>query len=523
MKWGRQFDQFADSFSDRLNPLLVKEVRQALKGRLFLLTFGLLLLGAWVVSAFGVTAAGDAIQWQSSPTLLASYITALQIAVVGLVPFIAFRSMQAEAEANTWELVCITTLSPRRLVGGKLGSAVVQMLLLASVISPCVAFCSLLPGFDLIVTLTALSVTLVLSLLNTIFSVMLSSLASTRYWQNFAMGALLLLLIGETKVVCELTYFSVTGQNVVESVLSHLGRFSPGSTFLFAAFSAPPSLMHVLAVSAFLVVALAYFFLFYEITIAQVTFEADSRSGRIRVACSLLYVMQWGLLVLCDTHRSDFIENPALVLFVIHWLVFGLSACLESETISTRIRRQLPGWSLLRLPYLPGGSRAMVFLLLHLGSAPIIATLVTSYLPNFYSGQRVSLWSMYLLVYITIAVASCRSILALNPAIRRANLRVGVAIGIFLSMLPSVVLSQMFENVRFHFFFLTIFNPFEYSTLQDGQTWALVTPIMIVVLIGVHLNWEILKRSVQDVTPVDLPDSGHWLHLPPPAKRSEPQ
>ena len=95
MKWGRQFDQFADSFSDRLNPLLVKEVRQALKGRLFLLTFGLLLLGAWVVSAFGVTAAGDAIQWQSSPTLLASYITALQIAVVGLVPFIAFRSMQA--------------------------------------------------------------------------------------------------------------------------------------------------------------------------------------------------------------------------------------------------------------------------------------------------------------------------------------------------------------------------------------------------------------------------------------------
>ena len=132
MRWGRQFDQFAESFSDRLNPLLVKEVRQALKGRLFLLTFGLLLLGAWVVSAFGVTSAGDAIQWQSSPSLLGGYIAALQIAVIGLVPFIAFRSMQAEAEANTWELVCITTLSPRRLVGGKLGSAVVQMLLLSS-------------------------------------------------------------------------------------------------------------------------------------------------------------------------------------------------------------------------------------------------------------------------------------------------------------------------------------------------------------------------------------------------------
>ena len=70
MTWVRQLDQIADSFSDRLNPLLVKEVRQALKGRLFLMAFGLLLLGAWFVSVFGVTAAGDAIYWQSIPWLL---------------------------------------------------------------------------------------------------------------------------------------------------------------------------------------------------------------------------------------------------------------------------------------------------------------------------------------------------------------------------------------------------------------------------------------------------------------------
>jgi hypothetical protein len=473
----------------------------------FLFTFGWLLLGAWVVSTFGVTSAGDAIQWQSSPWLLGYYVVALQIAVVGLVPFMAFRSMQTESEANTWELVCITTLSPRRLVGGKLGCAVVQMLLLSSVVAPCIAFCSLLPGFDLILTATALGVTLVLSLLTTIFSVMISSLASTRYWQNVAMGALLLLLAGETKVVCELTYSFVTGQDVTQSIHWYLDRFGLGNPLYMIMPSLPSPSGHEywLVGGELLVMALAYFFLFYEITVSQVTFEADSRSGRIRVTCSLLFFLQWCLLILCDSRSSYFISNPALGLFIAHWLVFGLSACLESETISTRIRRRLSGWSRLRAPYLPGGSRAMVFMLLHLGSTPFVAMFVKSIFPDFYSGQRVALWSMYLLVYITIAVASCRSLLALNPAIRRANLRLGVAIGIVVSMLPTIVLSEMVDNVAYRFFLLTIFNPFEYTSL-DGQSWTLVTPIMLVVLIGVHLNWEIIKRSVLDVSPVEFPE-----------------
>ena len=118
MTWVRRLNQFADRLSDRLNPLLVKEVRQALKGRLFLTAFGLLLLGAWGVSLLGVNAAGEAIYSQSTPGLLGAYVVALQIAVLAFVPTVAFRSMQAESEFNTWELVCITTLSPPILTAG---------------------------------------------------------------------------------------------------------------------------------------------------------------------------------------------------------------------------------------------------------------------------------------------------------------------------------------------------------------------------------------------------------------------
>lgn len=497
MSWGRHFDQFADKFSDRLNPLLVKEVRQALKGRLFLLTFALLLLGAWCVSVFGVTAAGEAIYWQSSPRLLGAYILVLQIAVLAFVPTIAFRSMQAETDFNTWELVCITTLSPRRLVGGKLGCAVVQTMLLTSVIAPCIAFCSLLPGFDWKLTAVILVVTLVFSLLNTIFSVMLSSLATSRLWQNFALGGLWLVLVFEARCGYELIETLVTGQDLLNFVDWFLDRMSLDFSTYYYRGSLSPPVPYWIVGGTLLALALAYFFLFYETTVSQVTFEADSRSGRIRLTCSLIYVLQWSLLVMCD---DGYRANPALGLFVVHWLAFGLSACLESETISTRIRRRLSGWSRLRSPYLPGGSRALVFMLLHLGATPLIAFVLGTYLPNFQSGPQVVLWSMYLMTYITLAVAGCRSLLAMKPSIRRANLRLGVAIGIALSILPSIVLAQMFYNSASHFFVLTVFNPFEYSTL-NRQSWTMVTPIALVALIGVHLNWEIIKRSVLDVSP----------------------
>jgi len=43
---------------ERLNPILVKEARQSLKSRQFVITFGLLLLCGWVWSFLGVALMG---------------------------------------------------------------------------------------------------------------------------------------------------------------------------------------------------------------------------------------------------------------------------------------------------------------------------------------------------------------------------------------------------------------------------------------------------------------------------------
>src|SRR6185437_11493038 len=51
---------------DRLNPILVKETRQALKSRQFVVTFILVLFLAWAWSIFGVAIIGPSIRYAAS-------------------------------------------------------------------------------------------------------------------------------------------------------------------------------------------------------------------------------------------------------------------------------------------------------------------------------------------------------------------------------------------------------------------------------------------------------------------------
>ncbi len=88
-------ERIADRLTDRLNPILIKEARQALKSRQFASTFLLLVLVSWLISALGVSWAGPSIEYGSpARVFLTGYIWVLQVAVLLVVPFTVFRSMQ---------------------------------------------------------------------------------------------------------------------------------------------------------------------------------------------------------------------------------------------------------------------------------------------------------------------------------------------------------------------------------------------------------------------------------------------
>src|SRR6516225_41581 len=141
----------AERLGDWFNPIVVKEVRQALKSRQFVVTFLLLLLAAWAGSIFGVSYLGESIDYGSpAVTVYAGFLFALCTATLIVVPFSTFRSIVEERTETTLELLQITALSPVQIVRGKTLSAMVQVLVYYCAIAPFIAFTALLPGFDLV-------------------------------------------------------------------------------------------------------------------------------------------------------------------------------------------------------------------------------------------------------------------------------------------------------------------------------------------------------------------------------------
>jgi hypothetical protein len=136
-RWQRIGD-WLERAGEWLNPLLVKECRQALKSRQFALTFTLVLILCWICSLFGVAWFGPSVSFGSvGDEIFFLYYIILAFALLIVVPYSAFRSLAAEHEDNTFELVAITSLKPRQIAGGKLGSAFVQILVYLSAAAPC--------------------------------------------------------------------------------------------------------------------------------------------------------------------------------------------------------------------------------------------------------------------------------------------------------------------------------------------------------------------------------------------------
>ncbi|HNU08284.1 MAG TPA: hypothetical protein PKO33_11010, partial [Pyrinomonadaceae bacterium] len=90
------------------------------------------------MKTWNVAIVGPGIRYTASGgQLLLFYYGILAFPLAVIVPFAAFRSLAAERDENTYDLLAVSTLTPRQIINGKLGSAIVQMGVYFSAISPC--------------------------------------------------------------------------------------------------------------------------------------------------------------------------------------------------------------------------------------------------------------------------------------------------------------------------------------------------------------------------------------------------
>ncbi len=132
---------------DRFNPVLVKELRQGLRSRVFVIAFFTLQVVLFATMLANLLQRMDQSASDSMGTM---FWTMLGIPLVFMLPLSGYGMLSGELKANTLELMFLTRLSAFRIVLGKWLAIVLQVLLLMTSVLPYVALRYFLGGVNVV-------------------------------------------------------------------------------------------------------------------------------------------------------------------------------------------------------------------------------------------------------------------------------------------------------------------------------------------------------------------------------------
>lgn len=343
-------DQLFSAASDWCSAILVKETRQSLKSRFFVWTFMLLLLvvGTWAVFSTAVAYGPAGEPAELGPVMLTGFFCILGFPLAIVIPFSAYRSMAHEYESGTLQMVTITTMRPYQIVAGKLGSAVLQIMMYLSVLAPCMAFTWLLRGIDMVQIGFGLGVAIFGSVCLCCVALLLA--CSTRR-RTLGVG-MTVLLIPALIWVYIMWCITVAAINFSGGEFTQI--FQPiGRVMLWGMVAAVGST----ALLAFVAAA------------GQIAAESENRTTGVR----LVILVQQALFIGWIASLLGMGETPTRAseaflivsyVFCHYWVITGAMLCGSDHLISERVRRAFPasflGQSLTGL-LMPGTGRAYLF------------------------------------------------------------------------------------------------------------------------------------------------------------------
>ena len=139
--------------NDWLSPIVVKEIRQGVRGKSFVVSF-LVLQGLMVTSVF-LSLAIPVSGWERQ-AWDAAFWTMVAFPIVLSLPLSGIAALSGEVKAKTLELIFLTRLSGFRIVLGKWAAIVSLSLLCGTAVLPYVVLRYFLGGIDIWEDLQAL-------------------------------------------------------------------------------------------------------------------------------------------------------------------------------------------------------------------------------------------------------------------------------------------------------------------------------------------------------------------------------
>jgi len=352
--------------TERINPIVVKEVRQSLKSKQFTVSFGLTLIAAVGWTLIAVSLMVPRIYFvPAGIQLLTGYFCILQFPLMIIIPFSAFRSLTTETEDSTFELLSISALSAWQIVLGKMTSAMLQILLYLSALAPCIVLTYLLRGVSLFSILFLLGLTVAFSIGETAIALLLAAVSRARMLQA---GATVLLLIGLI-----IGYFAWTS-TVVSGILIELSN--------------PPKEIYLVLFGVATVLGVALN-LVLRSAAAAIDFPSENHSTPLRKRILILVgvILFWSTFAVVATRE----EEGAFVFLIGAFLVCMFIASLmtgELGIISPRARRKLPKTFAGRIFltwFYPGAGMGYIFMVCLFGA--LVATMYATEVYYFYSMQ----------------------------------------------------------------------------------------------------------------------------------------
>jgi hypothetical protein len=206
-----------------------------------------------------------------------------------------------------------------------------------------------LPGFDVVHVAFSLVLLLITALCFSMTTLAIG--AHARKTTTQALGSLFVILMALVGMTAFFSIMTAAGESI---------RFDEPETWW--------------ALSLFVFLGLSTGYICEQGAVAQLTFDSDNRSTRIRLAVGGQWLFCWiGLLTflivrLRPSMNAD-ATNAILTLTVAYITLVGMLFVSEPDSLSRRVSRGLPhsrGVRVLCAPFLPGGARGLLYALVSL-------------------------------------------------------------------------------------------------------------------------------------------------------------
>jgi hypothetical protein len=463
-----------------LNPIVIKELRQAVKSWLVViallvfLALQLIILGAFLMLSEGVNRNSGEVDFQAGRTAFMILQPILLSICMLLIPAYAGVRLAFERSDINVDLFFITTLKPRSIIWGKFCAAVVLILLIFSACAPFMTFTYLLRGIDIPTILLVLAIDFLTVLAGTQFAVFLGAMPA--HW----VFKLLLGLWGFGCLMMLLYLMSFATFSLVQ-----FGIGVPLDSWEFWG----PAL-------AILVGIVAVVGLLFSWSVALVSPASSNRALPVRIFMMVQWLATGVAAALVSRQFSTYVPVAIWAAFSVWLCCLQLHIAInEREQWAPRVARTIPRWIAARLPaflFYSGAAGGLAFGVLFVGLTILAAHLWRVWNPALDGKNFVDTFLEMLLVAGLYALCYClmgvlfRTYLA-GGRIKLAHTWIVVLVFTALgSVLPYIFAYVCFGDV--------------FRSSHEGENWWLLpNPFASIADVALHDRYHVTTAPFQSL------------------------